>query len=91
MIGDPSLLGMRGGDEADAAETPAARFDHRLWHLFDRGAEGEVGVEDDAGADLRSAIGPDAAIATTLLANSISPTAQLNRARGAATRGRRSQ
>jgi len=51
------LLGMRGGDKADAAETAAAGPDHRLKHLFDRGAEGQIGVSDDAGADPRPVIG----------------------------------
>jgi hypothetical protein len=47
---------MRGGDEADAAETAATGLDHRLQHLFDRRTQRQIGVADDAGADLRLAV-----------------------------------
>ena len=49
---------MRGGDKADAAEAAAAGLDHRLQHLLDRGAERQIGVADDAGADPGLAVGP---------------------------------
>ena len=51
------LVGMRGGDEADAAEAAAAGRDHRFQHLLDRRAERQIGIADDAGADLRLPVG----------------------------------
>jgi hypothetical protein len=48
---------MRGGDKADAAETAAAGLDHRPQHLLNRRPQRQIGVADDARADLRLAIG----------------------------------
>ena len=44
------LVGVRGGDEADAAEAAAAGRNHRLQHLFDGRTQRQIGVVDDAGA-----------------------------------------
>jgi len=49
---------MRGGDEADAAKAAAAGRDHRLQHLFGTGAERQIGITDDTGADPDLAIRP---------------------------------
>ena len=51
------LVGMRGGDKADAAKAAAAGADHRLQKPLDRRAERQIGVADDAGADARLAVG----------------------------------
>ncbi len=52
------LVGMRGGDEADAAKAAAAGRNHRIQDLLDRRAEHQVGIADDTRADLRLAVGP---------------------------------
>jgi hypothetical protein len=54
----PPGRGARGGDKADPAETAAARLDHRLQHPFDRRTQRQIGVADDAGADLGLAVCP---------------------------------
>jgi hypothetical protein len=48
---------MRGGAETDSAKAATASLDHRLQHLFDRRAQGQIGVPDNAGADLGPAVG----------------------------------
>ena len=78
---------MRGGDEADAAEAAAAGRDHRLQHLFDRGAERQIGVADDAGADPRLAVGPGCGHRRDTVGElDLADRAQLDRARGAVHR-----
>ena len=43
--------------KSDPAKPAAARHDHHLEHRLDPGAERQIGVADDAGADLGLAIG----------------------------------
>ena len=51
------IVGVRGRDEADPAKPSAAGHDHRLEHRLDPRPEREIGIADDAGADLGLAIG----------------------------------
>ncbi len=47
---------MGRGDKADASKPPATGNDLRLQYLFDRGAQCEIGIADDAGANPCAAI-----------------------------------
>ena len=52
---------MRGGDEADAAKAAAARVYLGLEHPLHRRPERQVGIADDAGADLGPSVCPGGA------------------------------